>query len=80
MASSYWFGASFAFTCPNCKRLSSEKLLIDSPTDDQGAISQRLTRETLTCQLCQATLLAGVDVQVEVLPGSIEYLKSQGFR
>ncbi len=76
----YRFGVTFSFSCPICRELSAEKAGINSPTNDPDELKQRLDRdEVLRCRHCHTTLPNGVNVAVEVIPGTLEYLKAAGF-
>jgi hypothetical protein len=75
----YWFGVTFTFSCPVCKKLSAEKAAVNSPTIDSAKIRERLDWESLRCKHCHAPLANGVNVVVDVLPGTLEYLKAAGF-
>ena len=75
----YWFGVTYTFTCPACRKLSSEKAGLNSPTGDLGKLRQRPDRQELKCQNCQTPLPNGVDVVVDLKPGTLQSLKAKGF-
>jgi hypothetical protein len=75
----FWFGITYSFTCPKCKKLSTEKAVISSPTDNRQQIEEVINREKLRCKLCSALPSQGHQIAVHVQPGTLEELKSRGY-
>lgn len=76
----YWFGVKLEYVCSLCCITSVERLLVNSPTEDHEKIRARIERESLSCLHCEAPLGHGTDVDIGILAGTPEYLKSLGFQ
>lgn len=75
----HWFGVKLEFVCSLCCITSVERAVINSTTADIEKIKAKIETESLTCLHCHAPLGRGTDVDVSIVPGTPEYLKSQGF-
>jgi hypothetical protein len=75
----FFFGITFSFACPTCKKLSVEKAAADSPANDPEKLKQRLEKESLKCQNCKSPVPDGTQVAVDVQLGTLESLSQAGF-
>lgn len=75
----YWFGATFTFACPICRKLSEKKSTVSSPTDDPKKVIAQLSHEKLACVHCKTPMLYGTPVDVDVQGGTPESLRELGF-
>ncbi len=76
----YWFGVKLEYVCSLCCITSVEMAVINSPTNDLEKVKARIHRESLSCQHCKAPLGHGTEVDVKMVAGTPEYLKSLGFQ
>lgn len=79
MTTSYWFGVTYTFTCPKCSQVSNERIALNSGTNDPEKINAALKRDRLSCQNCLAALSGKTPVNVNVRPGTLEELRSEGY-
>ena len=75
----YWFGVKLEFVCSLCCITSVERDVVNSTTEDIEKIKAKINAQSLMCLHCGAPLGHGTDVDVAILPGTPEYLQSQGF-
>jgi len=76
----HWFGVKLEYVCSLCCITSVEMAVINSKTEDLDKIKSRIDRESLSCQHCKAPLGHGTEVDVKIVNGTPEYLKSLGFQ
>jgi hypothetical protein len=79
MYHAYWFGVTYTFRCPECQEINFQHVAINVETMDLAKLNQRINREDLFCQFCQAHLPDGVPVEVESKLDTPQSLKNQGF-
>jgi hypothetical protein len=79
MAKPYWFGVTYTFDCPQCSKVSSEKVAVNSDTNEPEKVNAALKRERLFCQNCSAPLQGKAKVMVNVQPGTLEQLRKADF-
>jgi hypothetical protein len=79
MAHPYWFGVKVEFVCMSCCITSIEKDAINSTTNDFEKLRASINSQVRRCQYCKAPLADGVDVDVQIVPGTRESLFRLGF-
>lgn len=75
-----FFRCFVSFTCPKCKRTSSEKLALSSTGSSHAAIAEAISREKLTCNICLEPLLDGTDIDLRIFSSTPEELEREGFK
>jgi hypothetical protein len=80
MTKPYWFAVKAEFTCPNCKKLSTEILYVNASSPDPTPIAQGVSTQNMVCQLCKTPLVTGVHVSLNVLPVTLAQAKAAGFK
>ena len=80
MAHPYWFGVKREYVCSLCCITSVQMLLVNSTTQDHSVILEKLKAGSLSCLHCSAPIGPDTDVDVGLLEGTPEYLKSLGFQ
>ena len=81
MAQQYWFEVTVSFTCLNPKRgkLSSEKMFINSSTQDPNKINTTINTQSVKCRFCGMVPPDGTQISVKVLPTTLDQAKASGF-
>lgn len=75
----HWFGVTYTFTCPSCHRVSEEKVVVNSPSDDPGQLQQSVNRHRVICQRCAELVSAGTEVTVHLIPSTPASLFENGY-
>jgi RNase P subunit RPR2 len=75
----FWFGVTFTFVCPHCKKASQEKAAINSTTNSADKLQRSINQQKLVCQKCKTPLIDGIEVSVQIVPGTPESLLEKGF-
>jgi hypothetical protein len=80
MGHQYWFGVKVEFMCPSCCVTSIERDTLNSTTNDFFKLKSAIDRQIRRCQYCAVVLPDGTDVDVQIVPGTLESLIAQGFQ
>jgi ribosomal protein S27E len=75
----FWFAIRVIFTCPECKRENTEVMYSHASTSDPSKIATATQTQNLKCKFCKAQLADGTQVNVTVLPITLEQAKAAGF-
>lgn len=79
MAHPFWFGVKVEFVCMSCCLTSIERDAINSTTDDFFKLKAKIDSLPRRCQHCKTSLADGVEVDVQIVPGTRESLFRLGF-
>jgi hypothetical protein len=81
----YWLAVTVSFVCPACGKPSTEKVAVNSQTDDPSFVTTGINLDIdengITCRAC-SRLLSGspaINVVVKVLPSTLAELKAGGY-
>ncbi len=66
----HWFGVTYTFICPRCRRTSEQKTLLNSPTDDVYQLRQAIDQHRPVCQRCATLAAPGTEVTVNLVPST----------
>jgi hypothetical protein len=76
----HWFAVRVEFTCPACKKLSSEVMYMSASKPDPDPIAAAAQRQQYSCRLCKVPLAVdGTEVNVTVLPVTLNQARAPGF-
>lgn len=76
----FWFGVRLELVCPLCCITSVKMGVINWPTDHIENVKARIDRESLSCPHCKAPFAHEAEVDVAIVPGTPEYLRTLGFQ
>jgi hypothetical protein len=76
----YWFAAKVEFTCPACKKMSSEVMYLNASKPEVDPIASAVQTQNLKCSACKTQLADGTQVNITVLPVTLEEAKASGFK
>ena len=76
----FWFGVKLEYVCSLCCITSVDKLVLNSTTPDIEKIKAKIESQSLSCLHCAAPLGHETDVDVQIVSGIPEYLRSLGFQ
>jgi len=79
MPQQYWFEVTVSFTCPKCGKLSSEKMFVNSSTQDPNKINAKINAQSVKCRFCKTVPPDGTQISVKVLPTTLAQAKASGF-
>jgi hypothetical protein len=75
----YWFAVKVTFICPVCKKPNEEVMYMSAGKPDPGPIAAATQTQNLKCKFCKTPLKDGTQVNVNVLPVTLEQAKAAGF-
>jgi hypothetical protein len=75
----YWFGAKVEFMCTKCCVTSVWRDAVNSTTEDFSKLKAKIVSQPQHCQYCKTELEDGQDVDIQIVPGTPEYLRGLGF-
>jgi hypothetical protein len=72
----YYFRCTVSFQCPICERTSAERSVYEARSPDPKRVALALSRQSLDCQLCGATLVTRGALNIRVVPTELDRLRS----
>jgi hypothetical protein len=77
----YWFAVKVEFVCPQpqCKKLSTEVMYMNSSLPNPDLMAKAAQTQNFSCQHCKTLLADGTQVNLNVLPVTLEQAKAAGF-
>ena len=76
----FWFGVRLEFECSLCCITSVKMRVINWPTDHIENVKARINRKSLSCPHRKAPFPHEAEVDVAIVPGTPEYLRTLGFQ
>jgi len=75
----YWFGVKVEFMCEKCGVTSIWRDVINSSTEDFDKLQSTIDSQHQRCRYCEGELQDGADVDIQIVPGTPEYLRGLEF-
>ena len=76
----YWFAVKATFTCPSCDGESEEIMYVNASKPDPRPIAASIQRQNIKCRLCKKQPDDGAQINLNVLPVTLEQAIASGFK
>jgi hypothetical protein len=75
----YWYGVKCEYVCNLCCITTIDLAAMHSSTRDMNLLKTCVDRQSLKCHYCDIPIAIGTDIDVNIVSGTLEQLRSEGY-